>query len=115
MVSEIYRGFGTVDIGDHYRQGILFPEEVWKTNMAWHRAFSTILGCEVCDGYFLYLLDFARARGGNRDGALPFLSWIVYLSKQLINFVDDEDDNGGLRRNIRRHNAIVPEQESRKV
>ena len=96
LLNEIYHGFGAVDIGDHYRQGILMLEEVWKTHMAWHRSFSTLLGCEVCDAYFLYLLDYIRLNG-NRDGAVEFMSWIAQLARLLLKSKDEPESRRNLR------------------
>jgi hypothetical protein len=114
IINDIYHGFGEIDIGDHYRQGILFPEEVWKTHMAWHREFSTILGSEVCDAFFLYLLDYNRVHG-SIDAAAKFLSWIAFLAKQLIEYEDDSGDanNRNLRKRQPHNTAREPEHQSK--
>ena len=110
VVNDIYKGFGVVDIGDHYRQGILTPEEVWVTRTAWHRSFTTIFGSDVCDAYFFYLLDYRRITGTD-DGAIPFMKWVARLARQLINWEENHAEDVSAGRNLRRSTRDATEKQ----
>ena len=54
LVQWFFDIFGRVDQHDHYRQGSLRMEEVWKTQIWWHRLVATILGIIFTDCYLAY-------------------------------------------------------------
>jgi hypothetical protein len=108
VVNDIYLGMGVVDVEDHYRQGILTPEEIWMTHTAWHRSFTTILGSDVCDAYFFYLLDYKRINGTD-DGATPFMRFVARLAHQLINWEANHVDEDYPGRTLRKSTKEVVE------
>lgn len=54
IVEDFYKYFGSVDVHDHLRQGSLCLEEVWRTQIWWHRLFTTMLGVVFTDCYLAY-------------------------------------------------------------
>ena len=79
LVQLYFDGAPSVDIHNHYRQGGLALEQVWGTQLWWHRVFSTLLGIIETNSFLAY-------RHFKPDsGDVTHRQFVVTLSKALIN------------------------------
>jgi hypothetical protein len=92
VVNQLFDGFNTIDVHDHYRQGSLALEMHNKTHKWWHRNFTSLLGVIVTDAFFMYRLDYLRAHHGSSHGMDSFFDWVGKLAHQLI-FDFDQQPN----------------------
>ena len=80
LLEKFFDIFGRVDQHDHFRQGSLRLEEVWKTQTWWHRIVATILGVIFTDCYLAYRCNELKYQ---RD-VLEFDEFLGKLAYQLI-------------------------------
>jgi hypothetical protein len=67
IVQDLFRDFGTIDLHDRYRQGILRLEIAWRTRSMWQRLFATIEGMIVTDAYLAWIYDLKKQNVPSKD------------------------------------------------
>ena len=88
IINQLFKGFNTIDVHDHYRQGTLRLEICWRTHKWWHRVFATLFGVIVTDAYFMYRLDYIKLTGSEVN-MISYENWVAELASELI--FNDED------------------------
>jgi len=85
VVEELYQGFSTIDVHDHYRQGCLEIERQWKTQKWPLRIFGTMLGMIVTNAYFAYSYTMKNMMASDDNFVeLSFNMFLGILAKELI-------------------------------
>jgi hypothetical protein len=86
MVELLFQAFSTIDISDHYRQGILELERHWLTKHWWVRIFTTVLGIVFTNIYLIRRHEYREDLHLNPERQ-PMPEFVDYLGKlcyQLI-------------------------------
>lgn len=89
VINQLFDGFNTIDVHDHYRQNTLGLERHWRTHKRWHRVFATLLGVIVTDAYFMYRLEYQKLCGSDLN-ILSYEDWVSELASDLIYNTEDK-------------------------
>lgn len=102
LLNNLYRGFNTIDVHDHYRQGTLQLEVNIRTHYWWKRLFNTILGVILTDSYFLYRHEYNQL-----SRSFPMLDYVEFMYKLANELIMTEgNDQRMLRKPIKEETSL---------